>query len=460
MKKNTYGVSENLKASFFERKKTLHLCAVVLILLFSCFLRFYYIENTVVEQLFPADAGEYALCAVNLLHTGIYSSTFPPAPHGDALRFPGYPLFLIPFLALTTKVKYFYLSVLHGQAILSTLCIFLLYLIIRDVFPAWLTLFITFFAGFNPYLITMSGYFLSEILYTFLLLLFILTALKAIKKPSFARFALAGFILGLNLLVKPLLFPVPFLVLAAAVFSRKIRALIPVKYILTTLIMMTVVFSPWSVYSYRTEGSITGSKSTATVTFATGTYSDLRYNGGRQNYPYLDDPGWSKWSTNAASIILHLKDEFKRHPATYIYWYTVGKPLMLWQWTITEGMGDIYIYPVKSTPYFDNLLFKLTRSISYLFHYPILLCFLACTVMRLIRPSFLKKIGFGSFLQLDIMAVVVLYITFSHVLITPSQRYSIPFRILVYPAGIAFMIYLTAFAGKYFIKRIPAASNK
>jgi 4-amino-4-deoxy-L-arabinose transferase-like glycosyltransferase len=459
MKKDSYQISDNLKALIFERQKALHLCAVVFILLFSCFLRYYYIENTVVEQLFPADAGEYALSAVNLLHTGTYSSAPPPVIHGDALRFPGYPLFLVPFLALTDTVKIFYLSVLHCQAILSTLCILLLYLIIRNVFPGWITLLIIFFAGFNPFLITMSGYFLSEILFTFLLLLFMLTVIKAIEKPSFARFALTGLILGLNLLVKPVLFPLPFLVLALSMFNRKIRALIPVKYLLTTIIIMTAVFSPWSVYSYRTEGSIMGSKSTALFHLAVGTYPDMRYNGGVQDYPNYDDPDWSKWSTTPASIFLHLRDEIKLHPATYLYWYTIEKPLMLWRWDITEGMGDIFLYPVKSTPYFDNVLFKLTRFISYIFHYPILLCFLAYTVMRITRPDFLKKIGFRSFLNLDIMAVTVLYFTFSHALFGPLQRLSIPFRILVYPSGIAIMIYLTAFAGKKFIKRIPATPN-
>jgi len=445
MKTNADQILENLKVLILERRKTICLCAVFFILLFSYFLRYYYIEKTIFVIHIRADAAEYVLSAANLFYRGIYSSIFPPIPHGDVVRFPGYPLFLIPFIALSNNVDSFCLNVLHFQAIISTMCIFLLYLIIRDVFPDWITMFIIFVAGFNPFLITMSGYLLSEILFTFLLLVFILTAIKAIEKPSFPRFALTGLILGLNLLVKPLLFPLPFLILASAIISRKIRLIVPVKYILASIVIMGIVFSPWSIYSYRTEGSILGSKTTALAQLALGTYPNLRYEGGRQDYPNYDDPSWGKWSVSTSSIFLHLWEETKLHPATYIYWYTIGKQLMLWQWEITEAMGNIFIYPIKDTPYFNNYLFITTNIISYILYYPIILGFLAYALMRIIRPSYLRKLGFRSYLHLDIIIVVVLCFAFSQALFGPFQRISIPFRILLYPPGITFIIYLSLF---------------
>ena len=139
-------------------------------------------------------------------------------------------------------------------------------------------------------------------------------------------------------------------------------------------------------------------------------------------------------------ILSHLWEKTKQDPWTYLTWYAVGKPATLWEWSLLEGQGDIFLYPVLGTPYYDNRLFQFTRSLSLFIYYPVVLSTLIYLGLRLLRPAWLDRIGLKDRFRLDLMLGVLVYFTVFHSLLSPYQRYSIPFRILLFPIGLGLLL--------------------
>lgn len=283
------------------------------ILLLSLVLRLYYLFNTTHPPI-AYDAYNYDIMARQFLEKGFlgYRSSTP-----NAYTTPGYPL----FLALLYKIfGYANGSPLTGvrvvQIILSTLTIYLLYLTAKLISGKRAALLSAFF--FSIYLIGMwvPTLILTETLYTFLFMLYLYIQIIAINKKSFHMNFIAGVILALAVLVRPLIAPLMILPYAYYYFKDKAKDKAKDKFYIKGFLLnaagFTIIMLPWWIRNFVLFNKI--------ILFATQADPLLR-----GTYPY--DIGISEMPliNQKEEAIRRIKEGFTKQPLYYLKWYTLGK---------------------------------------------------------------------------------------------------------------------------------------
>ena len=146
-------------------------------------LRIEYLRNTVVDGPIRADAREYVVYGFNLARHGIFSmqeDTDNPSPDGH--RTPGYPLLIA--LAFLLKKNQFYPVVLYMQAFFGAVtAVLTLYCGIWFMPFGW-ALAAAILVVFCPHLVSMSGYLLSETLFSVVLLAAVALFYHGLRKSS------------------------------------------------------------------------------------------------------------------------------------------------------------------------------------------------------------------------------------------------------------------------------------
>src|SRR6185295_11410629 len=99
------------------------------------------------------------------------------------------------------------------QAFLGTGTVFLTYLLGRRLLGHFPGLIAALLAALSYSLVHQSIHFLSEVLFTPLVLLAALALYDALEKPGLTRFALAGVLIGISDLVRPTLLFLPVFLL-------------------------------------------------------------------------------------------------------------------------------------------------------------------------------------------------------------------------------------------------------
>ena len=162
-------------------------------------------------------------------------------------RTPGYPLFLAASYAL---LGHSYTKVLYVQAFLSVAVIPLTYLLSRWFTDSLWALLASALVTVHPALILHVPHLYSEILFTPLLVLVLISLMWALEMPHASRFILAGALLGLANLTRPtaFLFPVFLLLLLPAAWTFKRRIILCLFYGGT----MALIIAPWTYHNYRT----------------------------------------------------------------------------------------------------------------------------------------------------------------------------------------------------------------
>lgn len=67
-------------------------------------------------------------------------------------------------------------------------------------------------------------------------------------------------------------------------------------------------------------------------------------------YAYRFDPRQNEVYNGIGATLNLIFERFKSSPITYLSWYIFGKQTFLWQWTMLEGAGEMFIYPVIQSP--------------------------------------------------------------------------------------------------------------
>ncbi|MDQ1330181.1 MAG: hypothetical protein QG578_444, partial [Thermodesulfobacteriota bacterium] len=346
---------------------------IILVFVLSFSLRMYAIIFTVIDGPIRADASDYYKYALNLKYHQTFSrqDIKEGGLEPDAVRSPGYPVFLIPFVKHPpTDAMLFRINMV--QSLLDSICVTLAYGIFRYFIPAPLAFAGSMLIAFSPHLISMNTYLLTETLFTFLMILFLWLTVKAFANNNKAISFITGLVLAFAVLTRPALqyFIIP---LAALLFYR--NSLRPALRLVIPLVLgFLIIISPWVLRNL----SITGNVSDPTLALSTihhGIYPDFTYNDlpASRGIPYRFDPNSSKISESYETILSEITRRFKEEPYRHLKWYLIDKPITFFSWYIIAGMGDVFIYPAKQSPYFNNRVFIASHAFMKSIHWPLVI---------------------------------------------------------------------------------------
>lgn len=411
-----------------------HRLLLLLVLSISAFIQFTVVSRTVVDGPLRADAGQYFSYAYNLSHHGVFSMSptwqegaknLPLRP--DSLRAPGYPVFLA--LVGRPEANETYLRrVTTAQAVLGVLSVLLVYLIAsRFLAPGW-ALTAALLTALSPHLAMMSTYLLTESLFFFLLMGSLLMLLVAVQSNRRWPWIATGVLWGLSTLVKPTaqFFPVVlFFVVLVVPSLRSVRLSAALAFA-----CFVAVLAPWVIRNQ--SAAVERPASLMVLTLAHGSYPDFMYQGRRETFgfPYRFDPQIDVISRDLPSVLGHIAGRFRAEPLTYLRWYAIGKPGYFLAWGNVQGW-DILVYPVLHTPYFEDPLFGLVRTLSYFLHWPLMLLGLAGAAILALRARWLV-LSPAQNTAATVVALLVVYAIAFHMIVAPFPRYGVPFRPLIF----------------------------
>jgi 4-amino-4-deoxy-L-arabinose transferase-like glycosyltransferase len=300
------------------------------------------------------DEERYVWYAQNMIH-GFYS---PPAPNIILMNGPGYPILLIPFIALKLPL----ISMTIINAFFYYFSIIFLYKALKEIVSFRITLIFSFAWAFYYLAYQNIPRILTEPFTFFLVSILIFSTMKAFKsenKPSEKKYVLiAGIILGYIVLTKMIFgYVLMLMLIGSAILWIIYRKNLDIRkvFFISTLALLTT--SPYLVYTYNLTGRIfywgTGNDSLYWMsTPYKGEYGDWTYNLNQNPIEYgnYDIPG-------ADSILKahHQADFNEINKYTGIERDDAYKRI---------AIQNIKKHPIK---FAENIVFNIGRLV---FHYP------------------------------------------------------------------------------------------
>jgi len=415
------------------------LCAIVLL---GLQLRLQSIRYTVVDTPIRADAREYLIYALNLKQFHIYSNSTDALegkaskPTPDAIRTPGYPLFLTIFIgnAVTNNTLYLITIV---QALLSAITICLAYFTFATLLNRPLALIVALLTAISPHLVFTNVYILSETLSCFLLMLFLWFLSRWRSNSTVWLILVTGMLLALTTLTRPWTqyFPILLVPLMAASSPLPQPKHSAVWFSLGFILFMMT----WIMRNYFTLG-VFSNDSVMIHSLYQGHFPGLMYDNRPETlaYPHRFDPRQMEVTSSLSNVLREIVRRFRDHPLDYLSWYLFGKPALLFSWDIFEGQGDLLIYPVFRTPYADFALFKATHWIMHTLHYWVVLLAAMASVFAWLPNSIINNQCF----MLRCLSLLFGYFVLIHCILKPEARYLIPMLPVVYGLAMFGLCYL------------------
>lgn len=160
---------------------------------------------------------------------------------------PFYPLFLSMIYAL---FGHSYVAVRIFQSILGAFSCVLIYLIGRKIFSAAIGALAAFISiAYLPF-IKSAKILLSELVFSFFLLLIVLYILKIQENMNFRNSIILGLLLGIALLTRSMAILLPFFILPVFIYSRKGSLAHILKRYAIVLLFFCLTMSPWVIRNY------------------------------------------------------------------------------------------------------------------------------------------------------------------------------------------------------------------
>lgn len=421
---------------FRKRKNAVTTLALLgLLLCVSFYLRWVSAVETSVNVPLRADAGDYFMYAYNLKHKQTYSREQASLRNGeasvkpDAVRSPGYPLFLtffvngLPTEAMLQRIVLF-------QAVLSSLTVCVSFFLFLAFLDRLLALSAAFLTALSPHLVVANSYILTETLFCFLLVAILYGVSSLPLRPSLGLAFFLGLLLGFGTLVRPILqyFPVFFSAFLVFHFGWRKGS----KLAGLSLLGFVLSFSPWIARNIQTMG-VPGDKTLMINFLHHGVYPDFTYNGTKESrgFPYRYDPRASEISRDLPSVLKEISNRFEEEPIKHLRWFLIGKPVAFWSWNTVQGVGDAFIYPVLQSPYFRNSFFRWSHHLMHWLHWSLVIsAFFGCLMAWF--PLSRIDVNQNSLFTARVTSLLLLYFTLIHMVGAPFPRYSFPLRPLLY----------------------------
>lgn len=419
----------------YATPKNCFIAAGLLIVLLAGYFRTAAVTDTVGDKPFRADSIQYYKTAYNLRRYGVYSHVIAEtggqeaAPQPDAFMTPGYPLFLAFFVDAPPNPQT-YAAVLGAQALLATLAVLLTLLLFRAL-SVWVAVPAALLAALSPHLISAATYVLSETLFSVLLILSLLAlSLQARAERGYLPALLGGgLLLGLAALTRPVVefFPVAVVFLLFVSYGRR-KAM---QGAAVLLLGFCLAWGPWVARNYISLGRA-GDPSNMVNTLAIGMYPDFEYDHiPSKGEPDKLDPRFQQFSHDLHATVSEIGQRFRAAPGEELGWYLVGKPVWLWSWDITEGGGDVFIYPVLRSPYATSPAFRASHDLMEALHWPLVLLAL-CGCLLVWLPGARGWLTAEALFLARLASLLLFYNTAVLMVLAPFTRYSIPFLPIQY----------------------------
>jgi 4-amino-4-deoxy-L-arabinose transferase-like glycosyltransferase len=256
---------------------------------------------------------------------------------------------------------------------------------------------------------------------------------------SWKTAGILGILLATACLIRPSLQYFPLLLSLSIYASAPNRE--GAKRAIALLLGFLLFIAPWFVRNLTTLHQL--SDDTLKVAFLHhGIYPDFMYNNQKETYgyPYQFDSRSAEIGNSTETVLAEIVERFRKAPLEHAIWFFIKKPVAFWSWNIVQGQGDVFIYSVDRSPYYDDPLFVWSHRLMKLLHFPLMgLGTIGCVLVWL--PAATRKIGPEVMPVLRFISLLLIYFTALHVVGAPFPRYSIPLRPFIY--GMA--IFSTAF---------------
>lgn len=387
--------------------------------------------GTTVMRPIQSDSSDYFYYAYNMRYHQTYSRSIRQARDSnykitpDALRSPGYPLFLMPIIDGPPAGKLIKRIQLY-QMLISCLTLILTFFFFRCYLPPLFGGLAAMLVAVSPHLIMFNSYILSETLFCFILVLMASLICRYINHPSPWFSIILGLIMGIGSLIRPSLqfFPLLMAIFLLIHFGRKTG----LKLAFSMLLGFILILSPWLIRNVITLGKISD-KSLMINFLHHGIYPDFKYKQNPDSYrrPYKYDPKSKTISTNVSSVLREIKNRFRTDPLRHLKWFLLKKPIKFWSWNTVQGHGDFYVYYVSQTPYSEKIIFQWTQKMMKSLHGPLVIISMLGSLLVWLfpRPAGLAK---NSIYVARFVAALLLYYTILHMMGAPFPRYSVPLR--------------------------------
>lgn len=404
----------------------------------------FYLRNesgygTRVDHPIRADARDFYMYAYNLRHKQTYSREVtsleninnPVTP--DAMRSPGYPLFLSIFVDELPSNRTI-AKIIIAQMILSTIVLVVAFGIYNCFLSGYWAAAALLLTALSPHLIAANSYLLTETLFCLVLVLSGCLLSLFFFRPSLYLAAVSGLFLGVATLVRPGLqyFPIVLAALIVVKYGRRKGF----YFVAALMIGYFVILSPWFIRNLKIIDST--SNDTLKINFLHhGMYPEFKFDGLDKSYgfPYKYDPRSGEISKSTTSVLKEIARRFRDEPAQHLKWYLIKKPIVFWSWNNIQGLGDVFLYPVHQTPYRSNFFFKWTYFLMHYLHWPLVLfCAAGCLMVWL--PQLKNIYPDKSLYVARFVSALLLYFTAIHIIGAPFPRYSIPLRPFLYGMAI------------------------
>lgn len=405
-----------------------------LIFALGLYLRFESVLETTVVMPLRADAANYFMYAYNvrLKHTyslNVRSLTDPKSPvTPDAIRPPGYPLFLACLVNGPPNKKMID-RILIFQAVMSAFTIIGAFLFFRKFLPVFWSLPASLLVALSPHLIAANSYVLTETLFCFLIVVFGLLITSFWKKPSPCLGIIVGIAVGLASLVRVSL--QYFWIMVAFLFIFHFGWRRGSRFSVLILLGFAMSFSPWIVRNTLTLKKATDNR--LMINFLHhGMYPNFTFQNVTESYghPYTHDPRSDEISKDVKSVLKEIVRRFQRQTLKHTKWFLIEKPVAFWSWDIVR-IGDIFIYQVAKSPYKNRILFQWTHTLMHSVHWPlVMLAMLGCLWVWF--PPSMIGLSEESVFAARFTSLLLIYYTLLHMVGAPYPRYSVPLRPFLY----------------------------
>jgi hypothetical protein len=228
-----------------------------------------------------------------------------------------------------------------------------------------------------------------------------------------------GVVIGLLALFRPIF--VGFVPLMALAVSRD-----RLKCLILMLVGVALPVAPWLIRNMLADGLVT-TPSALAMTMMDGAYPDYMLNGDPRTFPFpqLSDPNFRKVSANLTTAIHEILRRIADDPWGMTAWYFLRKPVYLWQFVNIDGAGDVFVYPVRTSPFKSNPFFAFTHDVMGLMHWPIVgLGAIGSILVWLPGMSVLLPESRG--LLLRTASLLLIFLTVATIPLNSPARFAVP----------------------------------